>query len=422
MGYLVKRGVDRWACVIYLDRQRGADGKAKERRLWRTVRGSKADARRLLLTLERQHERRELEIRRETVATYLTRWLTQIAPRTAGPTTLESYGMIIEKHLIPSFGSLRLDRLTSRKIDDYLGEKMAKGRSEKHPVFKKTPALSSETIRRHYRVLHKALQDAVAEGTLPANPAARPHVRPPKRERKEMRVLNELQVRRFLEVARASRLRALFELAVLAGLRQAELLGARWQDLNLDLGVLSIQQIYYRGLFKPPKTERSRRTIELDAHLVDVLRNHQRQQKQERQLFSQDYQDHDLLFCQPDGRPLSGQSLARNEYRRLLKQAGCPLIRFHDLRHTCATWHGQMGTPLKTISDLLGHSGVAITGDLYAHTITGMQRQATSQLTARLAALQAQAAATESNVADVPPEAVPGPEAASTDRLQGQIH
>ena len=425
MGYLVRRGEDRWACVVYLDRQRGADGRLKERRVWRTIRGTKQDARRLLLKLEQQHERRELDLRRETVAAYLGRWLTQIAPRTAGPTTVGSYRMIVERHLIPAFGGIRLDRLTARRIDAYLGEKLAKGRSPKHPQAKDTPGLSAETVRRHYRVLHKALQDAVAEGTLAANPAARPHVRPPKRQRQEMRVLNEVQILRFLEAARhptkGSRLAALYELAIYSGMRQAELLGARWADCNLDLRVLSIQQIYYRGTFKAPKTEGSRRTVELDAHLVDVLRAHRERQQVERRLMGDTYQDHDLIFCQVDGRPLDGQSLARHEFRRLLKLARCPIVRFHDLRHSAATAYLTAGVDLKTVSSILGHSSVAITGDLYAHTIAGAKRQATAQLTARLATLQA-AAATDATPTETPSEPSPAPQEADSPRLQGQIH
>ncbi len=424
MGYLVKRGEDRWACVVYLDRQRSVEGKTKERRLWRTVRGSKQDAKRLLLTLEQQHERRELDLRRETVGEYLTRWLDQVAPRSAGATTIESYRMIVKKHLVPSLGSVRLDRLTSRKIDAYLGEMLTKGRSPKHPSFKRSPGLSAETVRRHYRVLHKALQDAVAEGVLAANPAAKPRVKVPKRQRREMRTLNEVQVLRFLEAAKASRLSALFEMAVYTGARQAELLGARWADLNLEMGALSIQQIYYRGVFKAPKTEHSRRSVELDAYLVEILRRHQQAQRRERELFGKDYQDADLVFCQPDGRPLDGQSLTRNEYRRLLEKAKCPPVRFHDLRHTCATLRFQQGEHPKSVSDLLGHSGIGITMDLYSHAIPGLQRQATSRFTQHLQALKAAQVPSATDSAPQGPAAEPlsAPDQAAEPRLQAPIH
>jgi integrase len=280
-------------------------------------------------------------------------------------------------------------------------------------------------------VLHKALQDAVATGALGANPASRPQVKLPKRERHQMHVLDEMQILKFLDAVHAdaakkggTRLAALYEVAIYSGARQAELLGARWKDVNLDLGVLSIQQIYYRSFgFKATKTNHSRRVIELDAHLVSVLRQHRRAQDVERRAFGPDYQDHDLLFCQPDGRPLDGQSLTRNEFRRLLKAAGCPAIRFHDLRHSCASWRLQTGEGLKVVSDLLGHSSVAITGDVYAHAVVGMQRQGTARLTERLAALRAAAKAdTESEGVTAPAQAGIVPETVENRPVEGRIH
>ncbi len=418
MGILVARGKDRWACVVYLGRTVDAAGKVKQRRLWRTVRGTKQEAQRVLSELEQKHQRRELDYRRETVGDYLRRWLDEIAPRSAGPTTLASYRMIVEKHLLPFFGVMRLDRLTPKRINDYIGEALARGRSKKHPGFKKTATLSAETVRRHYRVLHKALEDAVTVGALVANPAARSRVKIPRRDRKEMRTLTEVQAIKFLEAAKASRLFALYELALNAGMRQAELLGARWSDLNLALGVLSIQQIYYRGVFKAPKTERSRRPVELDEHLVAALRRHQEQQDREKDLLGSAYEDQGLIFAQVDGRPLNGQSLARHEYRRLLTAAGCPVIRFHDLRHTAATLMLQGGEHPKVVSDALGHSGIGITMDLYSHTIPGMQRQAVARLTQRRRDLQA-ALATQARAQAEP---IPAPIEPVSRVLQSRVH
>lgn len=420
MGFIVNRGKDRWACVVYVGRQRGPDGKAKEVRIWRTVRGTKQDARALLRRLEEQHERHQLTTpRRQTLGEYLAHWIADVAPLSVEPSTLASYRMVVEKHLGPRLGGVRLDRLSAVSVNTYLRDLAREGRRAKRRA-RTDRSLAPETVRRHYRVLHKALTDAVREGVLLVNPAGRAHVLLPKRQRAEVRALNEGEALRFLDAVRASRLGALYELAVFSGMRQGELVGLRWADVNLDLGLLSVRQIYYRGTFKQPKTEKSRRRVELDDYLVGVLRQHQARQDEERRLFGDDYQDADLVFAQPDGRPLDGQSLTRNEFRRLLRQAGCPPITFHALRHTTASLHLAQGSNLKLVSELLGHSGVGITADLYSHLVPGLQRQATARLTKRLRARarrlrQAKPAPLGDAVAEPAPDAeAPSPEAVAT--------
>lgn len=198
----------------------------------------------------------------------------------------------------------------------------------------------------------------------------------------------------------------LYLAALLTGARQGELLGLRWQDVDLTYGVASIQQTFYRLgrqlLFNEPKSAKARRTIALLPTLVEELRRQREDQKENRRLLGPDYNDYGLVFCQPNGLPLHGHNVTQMDLQRVLalkglrgelRAKGIPeeslpkglrRLRFHDLRHSHATLMLQQGEHPKVVSERLGHAGVGITLDTYSHVLPGMQEQAVSRLEARL--------------------------------------
>lgn len=305
---------------------------------------------------------------------FLDQWLRDYAAGMVRVTTLDSYQAIVRVHLAPALGHVPLSALSAQAIQGYYSRKLQDD-------------LSPATVRRHAMILHKALGCAVKWGLLARNPVDLTD--PPRPERKEMRVLDDEQVRLFLgEAKRSSPHYHLYLVATLTGMRQGELLGLRWRDVDLALGVASVQQTFYRlgkqMLFKEPKTAKARRTIALPAVLVEEMRALRDEQEENRRLLGDDYHDYGLVFCQPDGKPLHGHNITQGDLRRVLARAGLPRLRFHDLRHSHATLLLQQGEHPKVVSERLGHAGVGITLDTYSHVLPGMQKQAAARMEARL--------------------------------------
>ena len=172
---------------------------------------------------------------------------------------------------------------------------------------------------------------------------------------------------------------ALWFLFLATGMRRGELAGLRWQDVNLRTGQIAVRiqrtTVNYDVVVNDPKTASSSGTVAIDAEVVEALRRHQRQQKSERLLMGEAWQDTGYVFVQADGRPYHPQRITRM-CRRLAEKAGVPVIGPHDLRHTCATLLIEAGVPLKVVQERLRHSSYSTTADLYAHVTRGIQREA----------------------------------------------
>jgi integrase len=214
-------------------------------------------------------------------------------------------------------------------------------------------------------------------------------VDPPRRVNSEMRVLDEEQVRLFLaEAKRSSPHYGLYLAAIMTGMRQGELMGLRWRDVDLVLGVAAIQQTFYQmgklQFFKEPKTPNARRNVVLPKVLIEEFRCIREEQAEYRILFGPEYQPRDLIFCQPNGKPLRANNIVRRDFKWVLKRAGVPQIRFHDLRHCHATLLLRQGVHPKVVQERLGHSTPAFTLQVYSHVLPGMQEEATRVLEARL--------------------------------------
>jgi len=204
-----------------------------------------------------------------------------------------------------------------------------------------------------------------------------------------MQVWDEEQVRLFFaEAKRSSSFYRLYLTALLTGMRQGELLGLRWQDVDFLLGRLAVQHTFYRlgkeQLFREPKTRASRRTIDIAGSLLEELRRLRDSQAALRQTLGKEYEDRGLVFCQSNGRPLHAHNIIRRDFYRLVEKVGLPRIRFHDLRHCHATHLLRAGVHPKVVSERLGHARVGITMDVYSHVLPGMQKEAAKLVEDRL--------------------------------------
>lgn len=202
-----------------------------------------------------------------------------------------------------------------------------------------------------------------------------------------MQVLTAEQVDRLLEAAKGTYLYVPILLAVATGMRRGELLALRWADCDLAGGTISVcrslEQTKAGLSFKEPKTARSRRVVALPAFAVEALRRHRVEQMEQRLRVGPAWQDYDLVCCREDGTPIRPDSITVL-YKAILRRAGLPPVRFHDLRHTHATLLLGQGVHPKVVSERLGHSQIAVTMDLYSDVTLPMQQEAVRKLDALL--------------------------------------
>jgi len=304
----------------------------------------------------------------ETLTEFLHDWLESVRPQLR-PRTWVRYEQFARLQLIPKLGRRPLGDLQPQELQSLYSSLVAAG-------------LSPSTVRKVHRLLHVALVHAVRWGLVSRNVADL--VDAPREARKEMETLSETEVRQFLTEARQDRLAALWLLAITTGMRQGEMIATRWTDIDLRRGSLQVTGTLQRepgkGLVREePKTERSRRRIVLGQETLAALHTWKSEQSDERLQAGANWFQSDLVFTRPLGQPFDPDRL-RRRFRALLQDAGLPRIRFHDLRHTAATLMMSRGIHPKVASDLLGHSTVAITLDLYSHSSEPMHREAAEVL------------------------------------------
>jgi len=378
-GHIRRRGKESWTVVVDLGRD-PVTGKRKQ--LWRSVKGAKREAEALLVQLLHQRDTGiDAPPGKITLGQFLERWLEDYARPNVSPKTLLQYGDFVRRNLVPALGSIPLAKLRPQHIQAHYSRALLEGRADGKG------GLSPKTVLHIHRLLREALYHAVKWQILARNPAD--SVKPPRPQRYEPPVLSPGEVRRLLAAADRTRYGALVHTATMTGLRRGELLGLRWQDVNLDEGVLHVRQaaqwLPSEGwVFRQPKTHRSRRPVALAPATVRVLRDHRRRQIEERLALGPAYRDRDLVFCTRSGSPIDPSGL-RSAWGRIVRAAELPHLRFHDLRHIHATLMLLGGVHPKVVAERLGHADVGITLDTYSHVLPNLQAQAAAGLEKLLA-------------------------------------
>jgi integrase len=305
-----------------------------------------------------------------TLGEYLDRWLSDSVRGTVRPSTYERHEAIIRLHIKSSLGRVGIKKLTPAHVRGFYREKLDSG-------------LAPATVRKIHSTLHKALSQALSDGLVPRNAAA---VEAPRPTPDEIHPLSEGEARTFLESARAStdRFEALYVVAITTGLRRGELLGLRWKDVDLERGTLRVGRALVREggrhVLGETKTKRGRRQINLTHRTVNALKAHRKKQREEKMRRAGLYKDCGLVFASGVGTPVNPRNLIRRSFKPLLEEAGLPEIRFHDLRHTCATLLLGRGVHPKIVQELLGHATIAMTLDTYSHYLPSMGDQASGAM------------------------------------------
>ncbi|MFI5458830.1 MAG: tyrosine-type recombinase/integrase, partial [Isosphaerales bacterium] len=307
------------------------------------------------------------DVARLTVGDYLQRWLDNTAKNKVRPTTHARYEQLVRLHINPILGAVQLGKLAALHVEGFYAE------MERREATAWTRKMAGT-------VLTNALRHAVRLKLIAFNPAA--DVVKARPDEKEMLFLIEPQVKQFLDAAQGYRLYALFALAIGSGMRQGELLGLQWPDIDLDGGTLSVRrslaQVKGEFILKEPKSKRSRRTIKLPRFVLDALQEHRHAMLKEGNIAGP-------VFCTKPGRFIGKSNLIRQVFKPVLKRANeravtladergtqaalLPNIRFHDMRHTHATSLLAQGHSIKAVSQRLGHASIELTLRVYAHVL-----------------------------------------------------
>jgi integrase len=303
-----------------------------------------------------------------SLADFLEEWL-QSYQQSIRSKTYFQYLQICHHHIYPAIGGIKLKDLRPDHIQSFYNAKIQSGTSPR-------------TVLVIHAVLHRGLNYALKWGLIGRNPAQA--VTRPKFKRKEMKTLNDSQVRSFLSTTKGSRSEALFWLAVTTGMRQGELMGLKWSDLDWRSKRLHVQRQVQRlkneGIvFTEPKSAAGKRAIVLSTGMIQKLREHLNFQQQERIIAGTNWQENDLVFPSVIGTPLDHRNLFR-DFKETLKKAGLPDIRFHDLRHTAATLMLQQGIHPKVVQERLGHADISLTLNTYSHVLPSMQEEAAEKM------------------------------------------
>lgn len=296
---------------------------------------------------------------RITVGEFLRSWLTTIEPAVK-PKTFQQYGDVVRLHLAPMLGNLKLADLRP----DHL----------QHLYAVKLKTLSPRSVQLCHSIARRALNDALRWGLVNRNVCLA--VTAPKPQRPELQVWTPEQARAFLEGIAGDRLEALYRLALACGPRVGEILGLRWEDVDLIKGRIQIrrtlQRIRRKGVVVGEPKSGKGRQIALPTAAANALRRWKKRQLQDKLLAGRRWQDTGYLFTSSVGSPIEHRNLIR-DFHAKTEALGLPYIRFHDLRHTAATLLLSQGVHPKLVQEMLGHSQISLTMDIYSHVLPDMQ-------------------------------------------------
>lgn len=356
-GSVFKRG-NRWVAQV-------GTGKNRETKYFETQREANAWRHKMV---EQRRQGLVFAGSKVPLSKFLDEWLV-VAKTSVRPNTFHQYSQIVHQHINPMLGEILLKDLRPDHVQSLYINKLENG-------------VSPRTTRMIHAVIHRALNHALKLGLIVRNVSDA--VTRPKVERKEMKTLNDYQVRQLIQVAESKRMGILFWVAVTTGLRQGELIGLKWSDLDWKTRRIQIQRQVQRrkgeGLvFCEPKSASGRRVIVLGKLTIERLREHKNIQQKDRILLEEKWQDYDLIFPSPIGKPLEPSNVLK-VYKYCLKEAGLPNLRFHDLRHTAATLMLQQGINPKIVQERLGHSDISLTLNTYSHVLPPMQEEAAEKM------------------------------------------
>ncbi len=350
----------------------GRDPKTgKRKRIKRTVNGRKTEAEDLLLELTLSlRQGTYIEPKSIAVSEWLDTWLNDYKKMDLRQTTWESYADIIRLHIKPEIGAMKIQDLRPEHLQKLYKEKKESG-------------LSSRTVRYVHSIMHAALKQAVKNQLILRNPTEA--TSPPKMEQREITAMTKKQMDAFLSeldntrYKRTKRIAPAFKVLLGTGLRRGELLGLRWRNIDFQTNTITIEQglVATKGskkTYQEPKTDQSKNEIPMSDYVAAVLQGHWLQ------MTFEGHADPDMpVFCTKNGDPILPRSLNRT-FEALRRRAGIENVNLHALRHTFATRLLEKGVQLKEIQELLRHTRLSTTADIYTDVSHTMKQDAVNKL------------------------------------------
>jgi integrase len=344
----------------------GANGKRKRRDFYGKTKREVQDE---LTKLQNQKMHGTLVApSRLTVSTFLEQWVEDVARVTVRATTYSNYKGVIKNHVSKHVGGIVLQRLEPNHVQAM------------YSAMEKDGA-SAETRRLVHAVLRRSLKQALKWGLVIRNVCDA--VDPPRVSKRDIHALSPEQVCKLLAAAAGNRLEAIYPTAVGTGMRLGELFGLQWSDVDLGSRKISVRhtltELNGNLTLSEPKSAKGKRMVELPQRVVNALHEHRKRS------LAEGFGSVPWVFCNQHGGPLRRSHFHAQLFKPLLRRAGLPDIRFHDLRHTSATLLLLQGVHPKVVQERLGHAQISLTLDTYSHVLPSMQKDAASRLDAMLA-------------------------------------
>lgn len=366
-GSLRKRSKCSWTITLTLGRKIDPKtGKSKVNQKTFTVRGTKPEAEAKLAELLHQYNRGEyIEPTKMTTGEWLQRWIDVYVKNSKKKRlrTIETYESVVRRHLIPAFDKIPLQELSSGHIQHYYN----------------TSDLASSTLEQHHAILHQALKVAtINERLINVNPAELVVEKPVAEKNLEMQVWDEEEVRKFLAATREVGIEAeaFYTIAVETGMRKGEICGLKWDDVDFTNRTLAVKRTLLKAgpepVLGPPKNGRGRALV-ISPQAASLLRKHRAKQSELKLSAGDAYADKCFVFAKENGDPIQINNFGQRSFADLIEKAEVKNIRFHDLRHTCATLLLANGVNPKIVQERLGHSDISMTLNRYSHVTPTMQ-------------------------------------------------
>jgi len=326
-----------------------------------------------------------VEPTKTTVGEWFDTWLKEYKqPPNVKLSTYVSYEMLIRVHLKPSLGNIPLKDLRPEQLQRFYNEKSRNGRADGKG------GLSAKTLRNLHNMIHEGLEQAIRNNLIVRNVSDA--ITLPKKYKKDIRVLTLEEETQFIQAIQNERLKAAFILCLGSGLRLGELLALRWEDVDLDEGIIKVRQTLNRLktldensptktklIFQEPKTEKGKRNVPIPDSVLAELKAHKSRQRLEKLKVGAEYNKENLVFCTEIGTPLEPRSFIR-KLHSIIKQAGIAHSNVHALRHTFATRLLEANEHPKVVQEMLGHANISMTLDTYSHVMPEVKKAAAQKL------------------------------------------
>lgn len=353
-GTLYKKG-KYWYVIVDL----GKDENGKRKQKWHNTKcEDKKEAvkvqREILISLDKGMY---VEPQNKSFSEFILEWLDDDIKVNNQITTYNSYKLTINKHIVPYFKNIQLQKLQPVHVQRFYSTLLKKG-------------LSPNTVRHHHANIHKCLDYALKMGLVSRNVSDA--VTLPKMEKYKANFYDGKQIQKLLKVVKDTYIETPVTVTIAMGLRRGEVLGLKWENVNLDTAEMLIINNRVRSgdkgiIDKTTKTESSIRTLSIPDYIVKYLKQLKLKQEQNKKwVFGDTYIDKDYVCCRDDGKPLEVTYVSQ-VFKKVLEDNKLPHIRFHDLRHSNASYLLKQGVSIKELQGWLGHSSFTTTADIYAH-------------------------------------------------------